>query len=87
MSETTKGVISPKTAAERVEAGLAARRSRERRFRTYGRIAIGIALAFLARNAAGSAGVVLRAGAAGSKLLARIGAYCRVTAKSSGVKV
>ena len=47
MSETTKGTISPKTAAERVEAGLAARRSREKRFRVYGRIAIGVALAFL----------------------------------------
>ena len=47
MSEATKAIISPKTAAERVEAGLAARRSRERRFRTYGQIAIGIALAFL----------------------------------------
>ena len=47
MSETTKGSISPKTAAERVEAGLAARRSREKRFRVYGRIAIGVALAFL----------------------------------------
>ncbi len=47
MSETTKGTISPKTAEERVEAGLAARRSREKRFRVYGRIAIGVALAFL----------------------------------------
>ena len=47
MSETTKGTNSPKTAAERVEAGLAARRSREKRFRVYGRIAIGVALAFL----------------------------------------
>ena len=47
MSETTKGTISPKTAAERVEAGLAARRSREKRFRVYGWIAISVALAFL----------------------------------------
>ncbi|MGB0161691.1 MAG: DUF3333 domain-containing protein, partial [Candidatus Puniceispirillaceae bacterium] len=41
------GMISPQAAAARVEAGLAARRGRERRFQAYGRIAIGIALAFL----------------------------------------
>ena len=39
-------VMSPTLAAERVAAGLAARRT-EKRFRLYGRIAIGIALAFL----------------------------------------
>jgi len=47
MTETGSGMISPQEAAARVEAGLAARRGRERRFRAYGRIAIGIALAFL----------------------------------------
>ena len=41
------GMISPQEAAARVEVGLAARRAREKRFRAYGRIAIGIALAFL----------------------------------------
>ncbi|MGB2322007.1 MAG: DUF3333 domain-containing protein, partial [Candidatus Puniceispirillaceae bacterium] len=40
-------MISPRQAAARVEAGLAARRARERRFRACGRIAIGISLAFL----------------------------------------
>ena len=45
MSETTKGTISPKAAAERSRPACA-RRSRER-FRVYGRIAIGVALAFL----------------------------------------
>ena len=47
MSDAEKQMMSPALAAERVAAGLAARRSRERRFRIYGRIAIGIALAFL----------------------------------------
>ena len=47
MTETGSGMISPQEAAARVEAGLAARRAREKRFRAYGRIAIGIALAFL----------------------------------------
>jgi phosphate transport system permease protein len=47
MTETGASMISPQEAAARVEAGLAARRGRERRFRAYGRIAIGIALAFL----------------------------------------
>ena len=47
MSNTDKQMMSPALAAERVAAGLAARRGRERRFRIYGRIAIGIALAFL----------------------------------------
>ena len=47
MSEPQKGIITPHVAASRVNASLAARRARERRFRIYGRIAIGIALAFL----------------------------------------
>ena len=47
MSNADKQMMSPALAAERVAAGLAARRSRERRFRIYGRIAIGVALAFL----------------------------------------
>jgi len=47
MNGTGSGMISPQEAAARVEANLAARRARERRFRAYGRIAIGIALAFL----------------------------------------
>lgn len=47
MSDTGKQMMSPAIAAERVAAGLAARRGREKRFRIYGRIAIGIALAFL----------------------------------------
>ena len=47
MSDTGKQMMSPAMAAERVAAGLAARRGREKRFRIYGRIAIGIALAFL----------------------------------------
>ena len=47
MTKTGSGMISPQEAAARVEAGLAARRAREKRFRAYGRIAIGIALAFL----------------------------------------
>ena len=47
MSNAEKQMMSPALAAERVAAGLAARRGRERRFRIYGRIAIGIALAFL----------------------------------------
>ena len=47
MSKAEKQMMSPALAAERVAAGLAARRGRERRFRIYGRIAIGIALAFL----------------------------------------
>ena len=47
MSNAEKQMMSPALAAERVAAGLAARRSRERRFRIYGRIAIGVALAFL----------------------------------------
>jgi len=47
MNGTGSGMISPQEAAVRVEANLAARRARERRFRAYGRIAIGIALAFL----------------------------------------
>ena len=47
MSNAEKQMMSPALAAERVAAGLPARRGRERRFRIYGRIAIGIALAFL----------------------------------------
>ena len=47
MSDVTKGRISPDVAASRVAAGLAARRSKEKRFQMYGKIAIGIALAFL----------------------------------------
>ena len=47
MSDVTKGKISPDVAAARVAAGLAARRGREMRFKLYGKIAIGIALAFL----------------------------------------
>ena len=47
MSDAEKQMMSPAMAAERVAAGLAARRSREKRFRMFGRIAIGIALAFL----------------------------------------
>lgn len=47
MSEPRKAMISPGSAAARVAAGLAARRKSERRFKTYGRIAIIIALAFL----------------------------------------
>jgi phosphate transport system permease protein len=47
MSNTDKQLMSPALAAERVAAGLAIRRSRERRFQIYGRIAIGVALAFL----------------------------------------
>jgi phosphate transport system permease protein len=47
MSNAEKQMMSPALAAERVAAGLAARRGRERRFQIYGRIAIGIALAFL----------------------------------------
>ncbi len=47
MNEPQKGIISPHVAVSRVNASLAARRAGERRFRTYGQIAIGIALAFL----------------------------------------
>jgi phosphate transport system permease protein len=47
MSEPQKGIITPHVAVSRVNASLAARRARERRFRIYGRIAIGLALAFL----------------------------------------
>ena len=47
MSDAEKQMMSPAMAAERVAAGLAARRGREKRFRMFGRIAIGIALAFL----------------------------------------
>ena len=47
MSDTGKQMMSPALAGERVAAGLAARRGREKRFRICGRIAIGIALAFL----------------------------------------
>ena len=47
MSEPQKGIIPPHVAVSRVNASLAARRAGERRFRTYGQIAIGIALAFL----------------------------------------
>ena len=47
MSDAEKHMMSPAMAAERVAAGLAARRGREKRFRMFGRIAIGIALAFL----------------------------------------
>ena len=47
MSNAEKQMMPPAVAAERVAAGLAARNGRERRFRIYGRIAIGIALAFL----------------------------------------
>jgi len=47
MTDARRDLISPAIAADRVAAGLAARRTREKRFRLYGRIAIGIALAFL----------------------------------------
>jgi phosphate transport system permease protein len=47
MTEPQKGIITPHVAVSRVNASLAARRARERRFRIYGRIAIGLALAFL----------------------------------------
>ena len=47
MTDPRREMMSPALAAERVAAGLAARRTREKRFRLYGRIAIGIALAFL----------------------------------------
>ena len=47
MSDAEKHMMRPALAAERVAAGLAARRGREKRFQMYGRIAIGIALAFL----------------------------------------
>lgn len=41
------GMMSPDAAARRVAASIAGRRQRERRFKSYGQIAIGIALAFL----------------------------------------
>tara|TARA_X000000950_G_scaffold188069_1_gene227440 strand:- start:944 stop:2275 length:1332 start_codon:yes stop_codon:yes gene_type:complete len=41
------GIMSPDVAARRVAASIAGRRQRERRFKSYGLIAIGIALAFL----------------------------------------
>ena len=41
------GMMSPDVAARRVAASIAGRRQRERRFKSYGLIAIGIALAFL----------------------------------------
>ena len=41
------GMMSPDVAARRVAASIAGRRQRERRFKSYGQIAIGIALAFL----------------------------------------
>ena len=41
------GMMSPDEAARRVAASIAGRRQRERRFKSYGLIAIGIALAFL----------------------------------------
>ena len=44
MTDPRREMMSPALAAERVAAGLAARRTREKRFRLYGRIAIGIAL-------------------------------------------
>ena len=47
MTDPRRDMISPAVAAERVATGLAARRNREKRFQLYGRIAIGIALAFL----------------------------------------
>ena len=47
MSSSEKQMMSPALAAERVAAGIATRRGRERRFRIYGLIAISIALAFL----------------------------------------
>ena len=47
MTDPRRDMISPAIAAERVATGLAARRTREKRFQLYGRIAIGIALAFL----------------------------------------
>jgi len=47
MSNAEKHMMPPALAAERVAAGLAARRGRERRFQIYGRVAIGIALVFL----------------------------------------
>jgi phosphate transport system permease protein len=40
-------MMSPDVAARRVAASIAGRRQRERRFKSYGQIAIGIALAFL----------------------------------------
>jgi phosphate transport system permease protein len=40
-------MMSPDAAARRVAASIAGRRQRERRFKSYGQIAIGIALAFL----------------------------------------
>jgi len=47
MTDPRRDMISPNVAAERVATGLAARRKREKRFQLYGRVAIGIALAFL----------------------------------------
>ena len=47
MTDPRRDMISPTVAAERVATGLAARRKREKRFQLYGRVAIGIALAFL----------------------------------------
>lgn len=47
MSEPRITMIPPQVAASRVAASLAARRAREKRFQTYGRVAIAIALAFL----------------------------------------
>jgi len=47
MSDHNHQMIPPHLAAQRVMAGLAGRRAREKRFRIYGKVAIGIALAFL----------------------------------------
>lgn len=47
MSDLDKNILPPKVAAARVLATLARRQTREKRFRTYGQIAIAIALAFL----------------------------------------
>lgn len=47
MTKKKIALLSPQASAERVAASLAGRRSRETRFRAYGMIAIGIALAFL----------------------------------------
>jgi phosphate transport system permease protein len=47
MTDPQRNMISPPVAAERVAVGLAGRRAREKRYQLYGRIAIGIALAFL----------------------------------------
>ncbi len=47
MIDTSKGLISPKIATERVAASMAKRKKRERNFQRLGRGAIAVALAFL----------------------------------------